>query len=144
MPLLAHRLLQPRRARCYKLDPPSATLAIGLTSSQMSTMLSYDAAAGSVNGTFAARGVHDLNMTPDGKAAALKVVDLPLVGSTKVVWPSLAELIFRVVKVADDAKALEPMQYYVREEAWDRWLRTALEVLGPGCTPVPTMVAILV
>ena len=84
--------------------------------------------------TFSARGKHDLVWSPDGRSTALRLVDPPLETDDTMAWPTMAEIVFKLLTVDDDAKALAPMAHYVREEAWDRWLQTAGELVGPGYT----------
>ena len=84
--------------------------------------------------TFSARGKHDLVWSPDGRSTALRLVDPPLETDDTMAWPTMAELVFKLLTIDENAKALAPMSHYVREEAWDRWLQTAGELLGPGYT----------
>ena len=45
----------------------------------MTSFVSYEAAGASLGLTFTARGRHDLELSPDGKSTALRLVDPPLV-----------------------------------------------------------------
>ena len=98
----------------------------------MTSFVSYKAAGASLSLTFSARDKHDLELSPDGRATALRLVDPPLETDDTMAWPTMAEFVFSLLTIDENAKALAPMSHYVREEAWDRWLQTAGELLGPG------------
>ena len=84
----------------------------------MTSFVSYEAAGASLGLTFTARGMHDLELSPDGKSTALRLVDPPLVTDDTMAWPTMAEIVFSLLTVDATAEALAPMAHYVREEAW--------------------------